>query len=537
MRRRPVFARAHPAPDRLDREDPIDAFQHRRRRSKREVQGYRSERQLGVKVAAFELAPHRVEHRRRRALERKDRLLFIADREECADPPTRALAGQEVGSDFAQDVPLRLRSILRLVDQNMVDAGIELVEHPGRVDVLQQRAGALDQIVEIEPAARVLELGVALQHGLGDRDERVAALDGLGRAQAIGEPLQATLLVVQLLDRGGVALRDGFGREDLSRGTGLREEDAEIHRQREVRIVQRRRGFQSVGALLVGLGSRAELARPIAPPPRPAAAHEHFLLDRLDALVGREPEPAPQTRRIGVGPARRCEFLASSERCAQQRVETVGARDARDCLHRGGEVGIAKRELECGAARSPEQIAGFALLQDAKARRDIGFERKEVQQTLAERVNGLDLEPARRLDRPREQLAREVEVGLRGPGRAGTYDRVREVFVRKRGPPAQFLEHPRRHVGRRRLGEGEAENGAGLGLGEQQAQHALHQNVRLARTRVGGNPSRGLGVGGALLCDPRRPRHFALRSVHGASPAAAARPPVADHSLTRARWS
>ena len=71
---------------------------------------------------------------------------------------TRALAGQEVGSNFAQDVPLRLRSILRLVDQNMVDAGIELVEHPGRVDVLQQRAGALDQIVEIEPAARVLEL-------------------------------------------------------------------------------------------------------------------------------------------------------------------------------------------------------------------------------------------------------------------------------------------------------------------------------------------------------------------------------------------
>ena len=105
-----------------------------------------------MKVAAFELAPHGVEHRRRRALERKDRLLFIADREEGADPPIRALAGQEVGSDFAQDVPLRLRSILRLVDQNMVDAGIELIEHPGRVDVLQQRAGALDQIVEIEPA-------------------------------------------------------------------------------------------------------------------------------------------------------------------------------------------------------------------------------------------------------------------------------------------------------------------------------------------------------------------------------------------------
>src|SRR5580658_8672277 len=108
-----------------------------------------------MEVTALELTPHRIEHRRRGALKREDRLLFVADREERADPPTRALAGQEVGSDLTQDVPLRLRGVLRLVDQNMVDAGIELIEHPGRVRVLQQCAGALDEIVEIEPAARV----------------------------------------------------------------------------------------------------------------------------------------------------------------------------------------------------------------------------------------------------------------------------------------------------------------------------------------------------------------------------------------------
>ena len=95
-----------------------------------------------MEVTALELAPHRVEHRRRGALKREDRLLFIADREERADPPTSALASQVVGSDLTQDVPLRLRGVLRLVDQNMVDAGIELVEHPGRVGILEQtRAG------------------------------------------------------------------------------------------------------------------------------------------------------------------------------------------------------------------------------------------------------------------------------------------------------------------------------------------------------------------------------------------------------------
>ena len=86
------------------------------------MQADRRERAPGVGMPALELAPHRVEHRRRRALEREDRLLFVADREERAPPRARALAGEEILRELAQDVPLRARSVLRLVDQDMIDA-------------------------------------------------------------------------------------------------------------------------------------------------------------------------------------------------------------------------------------------------------------------------------------------------------------------------------------------------------------------------------------------------------------------------------
>ena len=53
------------------------------------------------------------------------------------------------------------------------------------------------------------------------------------------------------------------------------------------------------------------------------------------------------------------------------------------------------------------------------------------------------------------------------------------------------LEDARRHIGRRRLGEGQAEDARGRRAVEQQAQHALRQHMRLARAGVGRHPGRG----------------------------------------------
>src|SRR5215467_2462300 len=75
---------------------------------------------------------HDLELARGRALEREDRLLLIADRENRALDETRAGAREEFSREPPDDVPLLRARILRFVDQHMVDALIELVVHPGR---------------------------------------------------------------------------------------------------------------------------------------------------------------------------------------------------------------------------------------------------------------------------------------------------------------------------------------------------------------------------------------------------------------------
>ena len=65
----------------------------------------------------------------------------------------RAGAGGEFGDQPPDDLPLLVAGILRLVDQQMIDAEIELVMHPGGVDVGQQRQRLVDQVVVIEQAA------------------------------------------------------------------------------------------------------------------------------------------------------------------------------------------------------------------------------------------------------------------------------------------------------------------------------------------------------------------------------------------------
>ena len=89
--------------------------------------------------ALLEIAPHFGEFLRRGALERIDRLLVVADRENGARDAARAGAGGELGDQPSHDLPLLGAGVLRLVDQHMVDAEIELVVHPGGVDVGKQR--------------------------------------------------------------------------------------------------------------------------------------------------------------------------------------------------------------------------------------------------------------------------------------------------------------------------------------------------------------------------------------------------------------
>ena len=100
------------------------------------------------------------------------------------------------------------------------------------------------------------------------------------------------------------------------------------------------------------------------------------------------------------------------------------------------------------------------LVQDGEARRDVGLERDEVQQALAEGVQGLDLEAARRLHRPGEQAAGEPDL-RRASGRSP--ERLGEVGGERRSS-SSVTQRPSRSkmriamVGGRGLGEGEAED-------------------------------------------------------------------------------
>ena len=114
-------------------EHRVDERQHLRRRAPALQQRHLQEppaRAADQRAEALRLDRQPL---RRRALEREDRLLLVAHREHGAMALAGALADEELGGQSAQDVPLLGGGVLRLVEQHVVDAAVELEEHPGGV--------------------------------------------------------------------------------------------------------------------------------------------------------------------------------------------------------------------------------------------------------------------------------------------------------------------------------------------------------------------------------------------------------------------
>src|SRR6185369_15740662 len=130
-------------------------------------------------------APHGIEFARRRTLEREYRLLLVAYGEDRPVDRARAGAGKKLSRQKPDDLPLLRTGILRLVDQHVVYALIELVMNPCRAILTQQRERLVDQVVVVEKSPPVLRLLVSRDHCIGDGDKR-------GRALATGDRL-ATL--------------------------------------------------------------------------------------------------------------------------------------------------------------------------------------------------------------------------------------------------------------------------------------------------------------------------------------------------------
>ena len=72
--------------------------------------------------------------------------------------------------------------VLGLVDQHVVDAAVELVQHPRRVAfLLQQPHGMEDQVVVVEQRAGALEPLIGLQQGMTEIQQRGGGAGGRRR--------------------------------------------------------------------------------------------------------------------------------------------------------------------------------------------------------------------------------------------------------------------------------------------------------------------------------------------------------------------
>ena len=132
-------------------------------------------RETERRCLALEGAAHLAEPRRVSALEREDRLLLVADGEQRAELLACPGAGEELGGKRLDDAPLRRVGVLRLVNQDVVDAAVDLVQHPGGgVGARQQRLGLYDQIVIVERGFGQLASLVIGLHGVCETEHRRA---------------------------------------------------------------------------------------------------------------------------------------------------------------------------------------------------------------------------------------------------------------------------------------------------------------------------------------------------------------------------
>ena len=204
----------------------------------------------------------------------------------------------------------------------------------------------------------------------------------------------------------------------------------------------------------------------------------HQLVERLvDLGIGRHLEQCREPRRARLpGDGRLHRFM----------------------LHRGNGLASRRRQQACLPV----------LLQHPEVAGDIGFQRKLVQQRFAERMDGLDLETARSVERQCEQR----------PGAA--YQRLVRHLVRKlrqhlgqfhvieRNPFAQLGENAVGHLGGCGIGKGQAQQPGRVVAVEQQADDAPRQHEGLARSRIGRHPYRQGRVAGCCLLQPGIERDF-----------------------------
>ena len=258
---------------------------------------------------------------------------------------------------------------------------------------------------------------------------------------------------------------------------------------------QQRGELLVVGRALLQRASprRRQTAGP--PPPSRIAAR-----DRRFVLAGREAQPRGEL--LGDSVRRRRAAASASPSRAVSAIS--GAKpSAPTCAATRAIASASAGSLGAGEharLRLLAQQRRLALVERAEAGGHIGLEREQVQHALAEGVDGLDLQAARRLDDAREQFARQLQIGAARRRRAerrrcrrrAPRRRARVHFASRSNTRSAMLAAAALVKVRQRIFEGAAPASSSR-------THALRQHMRLAGAGVGGHPGGALRVGGLAL--------------------------------------
>ncbi len=383
-------------PRRLAGERHVDRREDGGRRAEREIERHALEGLLRLATSPLESAPHLAEKLRRCALEGENRLFLVADREYRAVPRTRALAGKELLGQRLDDAPLLGRIVLRLVDQHMVEAVIELLHHPSGARMRHQRQRAGNLVGKVQRATLGLSRGEGLEDRACDREEGDAAFQRLGGAALLAQAFQTRLLTLEVLFQSRELVAQLLAREmTLFPATwiALAVLDEEGGQQRldplrpfHVDVSRMERSRELPVLVLAG----GEVLRPPQSASAADVAAQHLGLDASGCFVFGQAEPAAQRLAVGCGVAESFECLRKVQRLLEQLGEAECAGLTRDEIERR----LANRrsaKLRDGlVARLDHQRSGLALVDHLEMRGDVGLEREQLQQPLAEGVQGLN---------------------------------------------------------------------------------------------------------------------------------------------------
>ena len=189
------------------------------------------------------------------------------------------------------------------------------------------------------------------------------------------------------------------------------------------------------------------------------------------------------------------EGFGTAERLLQKVVEGVGAALPRDQVELG-------RALRRRAQRRERRVA---RLEQEEVRASLSSMTLKCAGTLASNGKSLSNRSAKAcsvwiLRPPGVSIVRanncRAKARSGGPGAGAPLSTIASARAssRKARPVGELSEDALGHVGRRRLGVGEAQDLRRRRSGEQQPHHALGQDMGLAAAGVGRHPGRGLRV-------------------------------------------